>query len=107
MRICVLEKKNPACGGVFLWNEVVCWFGLELEAQAELHNAGGMGAVERQETTGCASRIARVESGCAHAAHWGGDSGSAGAGSAAEGIQLGVIENVEIFPTEFEARSVP
>src|ERR1700677_1864018 len=76
-----------------------CGASLELEAQAELHDARVVGAIEDQEAAARAAWITGIEG---TAAVGGSKASSAGANAPAEGVELGVIEHVEGFPAEFK-----
>ena len=64
---------------------------LELEAQAELHDARVVSAGVQQGL-----RITAVT------AHRGDGAGAGGRSVSADGVELGVVEDVEVFPAEFE-----
>jgi len=75
---------------------------LELEAQAELHDARGMGMIQNQKARGGAGWIPAAIIGSSDAAHVCGRTGTGGIDVSADRTQLGVVEDVEVFPAEFE-----
>src|SRR5271167_3501458 len=88
-------RNRKSLSGCKLW--------LELEAQAELHNARQVRAIEHQEST--ASRIG-ARSKCLHRRATHTDRASCAARSSgicpAEGIKLRVVEGVERLPAELK-----
>jgi hypothetical protein len=59
---------------------------LELEAQAKLHDARGMGAIENQEARGGARRISSIVVWSPDARHGGGGAGTGGIDVSADGV---------------------
>ena len=84
-----MEKPHPDGGAFLLTNGPEAR--LELEAQTELHNPRVVRSVEDE---GGADAVEAAEAGIR--------AGAARGSAPADSVELGVVEDVEVFPAEFE-----